>query len=65
MAKDVEKEKRKGEKCYSQSELSIEKHLKKNTWERYKGCETKLWSIWMKKLTRKNYYKQMRQQELL
>ena len=27
MAKDVEKEKRKGEKCYSQSELNIEKHL--------------------------------------
>ena len=33
MAKDVKKKKRKG-KCYSQSELNIEKHSKEELWKR-------------------------------
>ena len=34
MAKDVEKEKRKGKKCYSQSELNTEKHLREEFTEK-------------------------------
>ena len=37
MAKDVEKEKKKGKKCYSQSELNTEKPLKAESMEKQLG----------------------------
>ena len=46
MAKDVEKEKKKGKKCYSQSELNTEKHSRKNPRKCFKSSKTKLWTIW-------------------
>ena len=46
MAKDVEKEKRKGKKCYNQSELNIEKHLKAELWTSIQSSKTKLRSVW-------------------
>ena len=48
MAKDVEKKKRKGKKCYSQSELNTEKHLKEEFTEKLPEQLVKLWSIWFK-----------------
>ena len=41
-------ERKKGRKCYSQSELNIEKHLKEEYMEMHQGCKIKLWTIWFK-----------------